>query len=112
MPVGNRPALRISWTTGLAAMRYLAILECPVIFSGESPNGMTSMDMCPSAGITRGLISRHVKVIDSRVIAVCIWQSEFCAKLFFDADWYEKAGVLWGDRYQLRLEAIDEAAVA
>ncbi len=93
-------------------MSYLAILECPVIFSGESAYAMTSMDMCPSTGITRGLISRHVKVVDSRIIAVCIWQSEFCAKLFFNAEWYEKAEVLWGDRYQLRLEEIDETAVA
>jgi hypothetical protein len=93
-------------------MRYLAILECPVIFSGENAYGMTSMDMCPSVAIARGLISRHVKVVDSRVIVVCIWESEFCAKLFFDAAWTEKARVLWEDRYQLRLEAIDEARVA
>ncbi|MHC2000928.1 MULTISPECIES: hypothetical protein [unclassified Methylobacterium] len=46
------------------------------------------------------------------MIAVCIWQSEFCAKLYFNAEWYEKAEALWGDRYQLRLEAIDEEAVA
>jgi len=93
-------------------MRYLAILECPVIFSGENPYGMTSMDMCPSVGITRGLISRHVKVVDARVIVVSIWTSQFCAKLFFDPAWYEKAEILWGDGYQLRLDAIEEARVA
>ena len=93
-------------------MRYLAILECPVIFSGENAFGMTSMDMCPSVGITRGLISRHVKVVDSQLFVVSIWDSQFCAKLFFDPAWYEKAEILWGDGYQLRLDAIEEARVA
>lgn len=93
-------------------MRYLAILDCPVTFAGENSYGMTSNDMCPSAGITGGLISRHVKVVDGRLIAVCIWNSEFCARVFFDHAWYEKAGELWGDQYQLRLEAIDEETQA
>jgi len=93
-------------------MRYLAILECPVIFSGENAYGMTSMDMCPSVGIARGLFSRHVKVVDARVIVVSIWESEFCARLFFDAAWTEKARTLWDDSYQLRLDAIEEARVA
>lgn len=93
-------------------MRYLAILECPVIFSGENTYSMTSIDMCPSVGITRGLISRHVKVVDARVIVVCIWENHFSSLLFFNTDWYEKAASLWGDRYQLRLEAIDEACTA
>lgn len=93
-------------------MRYLAILECPVIFSGENAYAMTSMDMCPSVGITRGLISRHVKVVDARVIVVCIWEDQLGCMLFFDTDWREKAEVLWGEAYQLRLEAIDETRAA
>lgn len=93
-------------------MSYLAILECPVIFSGDNTYAMTSIDMCPSVSITRGLVSRHVKVIDARLIVVCIWKSQFCSRMFFDALWYEKAGELWGDQYQLRLEAIDESQAA
>ncbi|NEU12674.1 hypothetical protein G3T14_11055 [Methylobacterium sp. BTF04] len=93
-------------------MRHLAILECPVIFSGENTYSMTSIDMCPSVGIARGLVSRHVKVVDARIIVVCIWEDQVSSLLFFNADWYEKAGVLWGDRYQLRLDAIDESVGA
>ncbi|KQP30625.1 hypothetical protein ASF49_14080 [Methylobacterium sp. Leaf104] len=93
-------------------MRFLAILDCPVIFSGENSYGMTSIDMCPSTGITSGLISRHVKVVDGRLIAVCIWTSEFCCRKYFDAAWYGKAADLWGDQYQLRLEAIEEPQAA
>lgn len=93
-------------------MHYLAILDCPVVFSGENTYSMTSIDMCPSVGITRGLISRHVKVVDARVIAVCIWEDQLTCMLFFNSDWYEKAETLWGDRYQLRLETIDETRAA
>ena len=93
-------------------MRYLAILDCPVIFSGENTYSMTSIDMCPSVGIAGGLISRHIKVVDARVLLVSIWTDEAASKAYFDADWYERAQVLWGDDYQLRLEAIDEANVA
>ncbi|MBX9933074.1 MAG: hypothetical protein K2Y56_16305 [Methylobacterium sp.] len=93
-------------------MRYLAILDCPVIFSGENTYSMTSIDMCPSVGIARGLISRHIKVVDARVLLVSIWSDEAASKAYFDAEWYERAAALWGDDYQLRLEAIDETNVA
>jgi hypothetical protein len=97
---------------GNGPMRYLAILDCPVIFSGENSYRMTSIDMCPSAGITAGLISRHVKVVDGRLIAVCIWTSETWCRDFYDSAWYAKASDLWGDQYQLRIEAIDETQAA
>lgn len=93
-------------------MRFLAILECPVTFSGENTYSMTSIDMCPSVGVTRGLVSRHVKVLDATLIAVCIWEDERFSRAYFDAEWYEKAGVLWGESYRLRLEPIDASQVA
>lgn len=93
-------------------MRHLAILDCPVVFSGENTYAMTSIDMCPSVGVTRGLVSRHVKIIDARVIAVCIWEDQMSCMLFFNSDWYERAAALWGDSYQLRLEAIDASQAA
>lgn len=93
-------------------MSYLAILECPVIFSGENTYSMTSTDMLPSVGITPGLVSRHIKVSDARIMAVCIWTSKFCSRKYFDAQWYERAAVLWGEEYQLREEAVDETCPA
>ena len=53
-----------------------------------------------------------MKVVDGRLIAVCIWTSEFCCRKYFDAAWYGKAADLWGDQYQLRLEAIEEPQAA
>jgi hypothetical protein len=50
--------------------------------------------------------------LDERIIAVCIWRSSFCAKLFFDAAWHERATTLWGEAYQIRFEAIENASAA
>ncbi len=93
-------------------MRYLAILECPVIFSGENDFGMTSMDMCPSSPSRAGSSVATSRWWSPASSSSASGESEFCAKLFFDAAWTEKAQILWEDRYQLRLEAIDEARVA
>ncbi|GJE26378.1 hypothetical protein [Methylobacterium organophilum] len=93
-------------------VKYLTVVECPVIFPGENEYAMSSFDMLPRLGITRGLESRHVKVLDNRIVMVCIWKSSFCARLFFDAAWTEKAAVLWPDTYQFRLEPIENASAA
>lgn len=93
-------------------MSYLAILECPVTFSAENKYSMSSIDMCPTVGITRGLVSRHVKVVDARILVVCIWESQSFGQTFFDAEWHAKAGELWGEDYQLRLASPDASQVA
>lgn len=93
-------------------MKNLTVVECPVVFPGENEFGMSSVDMLPRLGIAAGLESRHIRVLDERIIAVCIWKSTFCAKLFFDAAWSERAETLWGEAYQIRFEAIDDASAA
>lgn len=93
-------------------MKHLAVVECPIVFPGENEFGMSSVDMLPRLGIAAGLESRHIRVLGERIIAVCIFKSTFCAKLFFDAEWTARAETLWGDRYQIRFEAIDTASAA
>ncbi len=93
-------------------MKHLVVVECPIVFPGENEFGMSSVDMLPRLGIAAGLESRHIRVLDERIIAVCIFKSTFCAKLFFDAEWTARADTLWGDRYQMRFEAIDNASAA
>ncbi|MFY9291878.1 MAG: hypothetical protein WAP03_14450 [Methylorubrum rhodinum] len=93
-------------------MKHLAVVECPIVFPGENEFGMSSVDMLPRLGIAAGLESRHIRVLDERIIAVCIFKSTFCAKLFFDAEWTTRADTLWDDRYQIRFEAIDTASAA
>ena len=39
--------IRDEGVEGVISMRFLAILDCPVIFSGENSYGMTSIDMRP-----------------------------------------------------------------
>lgn len=93
-------------------MSYLAILECPVTFNDENNYSMSSIDMCPTVGITQGLVSRHVKVQDARLLVVCIWKSQADSETFFESEWYAKADTLWGADYQLRLEALDKTSAA
>lgn len=93
-------------------MKYLTVVECPVVFPAENEHGFSSKDMLPRAGVTAGLESRHVRVLDNRITAVCIWNSEFLAKRFFDKDWHKKADDVWGDAYQTRFEPIDDASAA
>ncbi|AMB44265.1 hypothetical protein Y590_05115 [Methylobacterium sp. AMS5] len=93
-------------------MKYLTVVECPIVFPGENEFGASSIDMLPRLGIAGGLESRHIRVLDERIIAVCIWRSSFCAKLFFDTAWHERAASLWGEAYQIRFEAIENASAA
>lgn len=93
-------------------MRHLTILECPVTFTDENGYSQSSIAMCPTIGISHGLVSRHVKVQDARLIVVCIWTSQADSEIFLDAAWYAKAAGLWGDDYQLRLESLDETNCA
>ncbi len=93
-------------------MKHLTVIECPIVFPGENEFGVSSIDMLPRLGIAGGLESRHIRVLDERIIAVCIWRSSFCAKLFFDAAWHERAATLWGEAYQIRFEAIENASAA
>lgn len=92
--------------------KHLTVVECPIVFPGENAFGVSSVDMLPRLGIAAGLESRHIRVLDERIIAVCIWKSLFCAKLFFDGPWYDRAGTLWGEAYQIRFEAIEDASAA
>lgn len=93
-------------------MSYLAILECPVTFNDENDYAQSSIDMCPTVGITQGLVSRHVKVQDGRLLVVCIWKSRAEGEAFFTPEWSARAVTLWGDDYQLRLESVDESSAA
>lgn len=92
--------------------KYLSMIECPVVFPGDNAYGMSSRDMLPRAGVTPGLISRHVRVSDNRIVGVCIWANEPSCKRFFDDDWYGKAKSLWGEEYSIRLERIEDASAA
>lgn len=93
-------------------MKYLSVVECPVVFPGENAYGMSSIDMLPRAGVTAGLESRHVRVLDGRIVAVCIWKSASSGQLFFDETWHTRADQLWNDAYQTRFEEIDEPPAA
>lgn len=93
-------------------MKYLTVVECPVVFPGENDHALASKDMLPRLGIAGGLESRHVRILDGRITAVCIWKNSACAKQFFDSDWHAKADEIWGDAYQTRFEAIDSASAA
>lgn len=93
-------------------MKYLTILECPVVYSAENDRAVASKDMLPRLGVTAGLESQHVRVLDTRITSVCIWASEFFAKRYFGKDWSETADAIWGDQYQIRFEAIDAASAA
>lgn len=95
-----------------APMKYLTILECPVVYSAENSHALASKDMLPRFGVTSGLESQHVRVLDTRITSVCIWESEFFAKRYFGKDWSGKADAIWGDQYQIRFEAIDAASAA
>lgn len=93
-------------------MKYLTILECPVVYAAENDHALASKDMLPRFGVTAGLESQHVRVLDTRITSVCIWTSEFFAKRYFGKDWSEKAEAIWGDQYQMRFEPIDAASAA
>jgi len=93
-------------------MKFLAIVECPVVFPAENDRALSSKDMLPRPGVTRGLESRHVRVLDSRMTAVCLWATAEDAQRFFDGDWYGKASEIWGEDYRIRLEGIDSASAA
>lgn len=93
-------------------MTYLSIIECPNVFTGENAYSMSSMDMLPRLGITQGLVSRHMRATDQGTIAVCIWTDLTSCERFLDEDWYAKADVLWGDRYVLKIQPIDETSDA
>lgn len=93
-------------------MKYLTILECPVVYSAENDHGLASKDMLPRFGVTSGLESQHVRVLDARITSVCIWTSEFLAKRYFGKDWSEKAEAIWDGQYQIRFEPIDAASAA
>ena len=93
-------------------MTYLSIIECPNVFTGENEYSMSSMDMLPRPGITRGLVSRHMRATDQSTIAVCIWSDLASCRQFLDDDWYAKAAVMWGDRYSLKIQPIDETSDA
>jgi hypothetical protein len=108
----NNPSTQPSSPQQAPEMKHLVVVECPIVFPGENEFGMSSVDMLPRNGIAAGLESRHIRVLDERIIAVCIFKSTFCAKLFFDAEWTKRAETLWGDRYQIRFEAIDTASAA
>ncbi|WP_426218413.1 hypothetical protein [Methylobacterium sp. NFXW15] len=95
-----------------APMKYLTIVECPVVYPAENEHALASKDMLPRFGVTSGLESQHVRVLDERITSVCIWASEFLAKRYFGKDWSEKADAIWGDQYQIRFEPIDAAANA
>ena len=95
-----------------ASMKYLTSLEGPVVYAAENDHALASKDMLPRFGVTSGLESQHVRVLDARITSVCIWTSEFCAKKFFGKDWSDKAADIWGDEYQMRFETIDAASAA
>jgi hypothetical protein len=88
------------------------MLDCPVVFEGENERGLSSPDLCPSFGITRGLTSRHIGVRDGRMLCLCIWENEAACRSCFDGEWHERAEALWGDRYQLRITAFETADAA
>lgn len=93
-------------------MKYLTIVECPVVYAAENEHALASKDMLPRFGVISGLESQHIRVLDTRITSVCIWSSEFQAKKYFGKDWAEKADAIWGDQYQMRFEAIDAASAA
>ncbi|KQP59127.1 hypothetical protein ASG40_16855 [Methylobacterium sp. Leaf399] len=93
-------------------MSYLTILECPVTYNDADSYEQSSIDMCPTVGITQGLVSRHVKVQDSRLLVVCIWKDRADSELVFDTEWYAKAEERWGSDYQLRLETLGATSAA
>ncbi|GJE54799.1 MULTISPECIES: hypothetical protein [Methylobacterium] len=93
-------------------MKYLTVVECPVAFPAENEHGLSSKDMLPRAGVTGGLESRHVRVLENRITAVCIWASQAQAERFFDRDWHDKADAIWGAEYQTRFETIDSVSAA
>ena len=93
-------------------MKYLAVIECPVVFPAENEYALSSVDMLPRLGITAGLESRHMRILDARVTAVCIFTSASAGTGFFDEDWQAKAETLWGDDYRTRFEDIDGAPAA
>ncbi|GJD37427.1 hypothetical protein [Methylobacterium aerolatum] len=93
-------------------MKYLTILECPVAYPAENAHSLSSKDLMPRFGVTAGLESQHLRVLENRITSVCIWQSEALAKRYFDADWSAKADDIWGDEYRIRSEPIDSASAA
>jgi hypothetical protein len=95
-----------------APMKHLTILECPVVYSAENDQALASKDMLPRFGVTAGLESQHVRVLDTRITSVCIWTSEAAAQRYFGEDWKGKAAAIWGDEYQIRFEPIDTASAA
>ena len=93
-------------------MKYLSVIECPVVFPGENAFAMSSIDMLPRAGVTPGLESRHVRVLGGRIIAVCLWKNPASGQHFFDEAWQTRADQLWQDAYQTRFEDIEEPPAA
>ncbi len=69
-----------------APMKHLTILECPVVYAAENDQALASKDMLPRFGVTAGLESQHMRVLDTRITSVCIWTDEASAKRYFGDD--------------------------
>lgn len=92
--------------------KYLSVLNCPVAGEGEDEVSTSSRTLCPSLGITPGLLTRHLRVRDGNLLCVCIWDSHDACDAFFDADWHARAAALWDESYDLRITGCDEASAA
>ncbi|WP_407528758.1 hypothetical protein [Methylobacterium oryzisoli] len=92
--------------------KYLSMLDAPTVVEGEAGRGPSSQVLCPSLGIGRGLVSRHISVRDGRMLCICFWKSEAACLSYFDAEWHARADTLWGDRYQLQITAFETADAA